>query len=49
MAVYKKPGISKTRVAQRKLHAVLPKKPEPAVGWFSRIIATLMRKVLGRG
>ena len=52
MAVYKKPGIQKARVAQRKLHAVIAKKPEPVSNWFSRILAGLfgwLNRIRGRG
>jgi hypothetical protein len=47
----KPPGLKKTRVAQRKLHAVVAaKKPDKVAGnWLQRMIDALIRKVMGRG
>ena len=48
-----KPGITKKRVAQRRLHAVVAKLPQKqsskVADWINRVIATVLRKVLGRG
>ena len=49
----KKPGLPHTRKAQRLLHAVVSKpvkkKPQVVANWLNRIVALVMRKVLGRG
>ncbi len=49
----KPPGLKKARVAQRRLHAVVskkPKQPDKVVGnWLGRMIALLLLKIRGRG
>lgn len=53
MPTDRKPGPPKTRKAQRLLHAVVSKPKQKQAGkvanWLNRIIALVMRKVLGRG